>query len=249
MSIKLQNIRYVPLFEEHKAINERFNALPEQMKSDLATIFSLDENVIVCGSLGLYLVGISESLPNNIDIIVGDSSALKLVECELDVNYPQMVIDDVHAQPAQAQHEEHEEAQHQHQPVQPAETDVVIITVDPNGEISTIGEPRAEGESGYYDEDGTFHFENFKWMKGKPEGVKGSVSVFETCNKVKTMPIALGGITILVEEPGVMAEYKAKFAKLKGSKASKVKNEKPNNFDDKNQPHVDKNNTQEPPTE
>ncbi len=235
MTVKPQNIKYVPLFEEHKAINERFAALPEGIKRDLATVISLDEEAIVCGSLGMYLAGMQTEMPKGVDVIVRDASKMKLVECEQEnLDFPP------NAHGAQENPNLDYPPQPQAQEGQPAQGEVVVITVTPQGEVSSIAaDERPEGE---YDEEGNFHFEGFKWMNGKPEGAAGTVNVFESCNKIKTMPIALGNITVLVEDPGVMSEYRKKFAKVKG-KITKAKYEKSPGYDKtKKQGHVTKEN-------
>lgn len=247
MTIKPENIKYVPLFEEHVAINDRFSKLPDQIKQDMSTIISLDENAVICGSLGAYLVGDSDVMPKGVDVIVRDASKLRLVECgnqcfgmpddekaydetEMGVPQPAVPIDAVNAQEAQEE-----------QVAQAEPGTIVIISVGPEGEIEDMSHEKGgeEKPKGWYDDEGNFNFESFKWVNGKPEGVVGSACVFETCGKIKTMPLALGAITVLVEEPGVMAEYRMKFNKMK---SAKVKREKQQDFDSKKQPHVTKDN-------
>jgi len=231
MSIKPQNINYVPLFEEHIAINKRFEALPDQMKHDLATMISFDENAILCGSMGMYLTGMQNELPKGIDMVVRDAS--KIFECEMEDErrrgIPLSTSDENPNldYPPQAQ---------EGQP----HTDVVIITVTPDGAISSIkGEEKPQGE---YDNEGNFHFEGFKWFNGRPSGVSCVCNVFESHKNIKTMPLALGNITVLVEDPGVMSEYRNKFAKVKG-KITKAKYEKSPGYDkNAKQGHVGKDN-------
>jgi hypothetical protein len=227
MTVKPKNIKYVPLFEEHKAINERFAALPDQMKADLAKILSIDEDAILCGSMGMYLTGMQSEMPNGIDVIVSDAS--KILECGMgdNLDYP--------PQP-QAQ------AQGQAQTIDAQPGEIVVITVTPQGEVSSMEEPHEEAPQGEYDDQGNFHFEGFKWFNGRPAGVQCDCNIFECRKNIKSMPLALGNITVLVEDPGVMSEYRKKFAKVKG-KVTKAKYEKSPGYDKaKKQGHVTKEN-------
>lgn len=226
--LKPQRTQFVPLFEEHLLINKRFAELPENIREGLAAIIGLDENAVICGSLGMYLTGCSDEVPNGIDVIVQDASKLRLAECGEEGPFAEITA--VRGPQEETQQQEEEEKEKQ-------AGSVVIITITPEGEITDMGEPRDDAPEGYYDNDGNFNFEGFKWVAGRPEGVACSAKVFETCNKIKTMPIALGGITVLVEDPGVMSEYRNKFAKIKGMKQGKPKFDKPYNYNGK-QPHV-----------
>lgn len=254
--IQPQNTKYVPLFEEHKLLVQRINSLPENILADLGTILSLDENAIICGSLGMYLTGMSEEMPNGVDVIVSDATKMKLVEHGMvdDENRPFEIEDEddgcgcgnINAQeqagaPAvggmPVLHQEGPQHQEGAQIEVPAEGTVVIMHINPEGAIQDVNQPEDGKPKGHYDDDGNFHFEGFTWMNGKPEGSIGKVGIFECKAKIKTMPMALGNITVLVEDPGVMSEYRMKFAKLK-AKGKKSKQEKKSGYDTKKQPHV-----------
>ena len=252
MPIKPQYTKYVPLFEEHKAINERFAALPEQIRQDLSAVLALDEEAVICGQLGMYLLGNSKRIPECVDIIVKDASRLRPTEQGFENCYPDMeqpgaeaVMEPEVAQPqpvgdgsptddAGTQVTDGETAQGS-QEQKPAEGEIVIMTILPDGKIDSMEKPKDDVPEGWYDDQGAFHFEGFKWVRGRPEGVTGSVCVFEASGRIKTMPMALGNLTVLVEEPGVMSEYRKKFTK---GPNVKVKYEKLAGFDKKKQTNV-----------
>ena len=236
MDLKPQNNKYVPLFEEHIAINERFMCLPDSMKDDIAKLLSEHEDAVLAGQLGRYLSGQSETQPTVIDIVVPDAQEIETEER----GERGMEFSEEGDSCQMPDEEEMERMRLENEPVGEDEGEdgaVVVISVNPEGAIQEIT-PERERVSGEYDDEGNFKFESFKWVKGQPVGIENATCVFECRDRIKTMPIALGNITVLIEEPGVIANYKKIFANMKNSKSSKINSEKTMNFDGKNQPHV-----------
>lgn len=249
MELRPRNNKYIPLFEEHTAVNARFARLPQHVKEDLAAALSLYENIAICGPLADYLLGESEVVPEEVDLVVRKRHPLAdiLATDEDDtLDYPPNADDEEECGNCGmnlAIEDEHDEFE-----TQPVDEDdqaegmpehaagrVVIITLSPEGEIKDMSQPEDPAEG-------------YTLEQLAVDGVTGIVRVFETCDKIKVLPITLGSMTVLAETPGVTSEYRMKFAKLKG-KQSKPKYDKSLGYDkDKKQPHVKSDNgTQDAP--
>lgn len=234
MQLRPQAITHIPLFEEHVLTNERFSALPIQMQNDLSILYSLDESMILCGQIAEYLYEGTSEMPENIEVIVRDAAKLGLMDCDdvqAPVPAPETAQPDTQAQEGETEIEI------------PADATIVVIQVNPEGEIEEMNVPPAQ-VSGVYDNDGNFQFES-KWAKSGT--ILSSVCVFECRKSIKTLPMALGNITILVGEPGVMGEYRKTL--VKGKTGAKLKYDKTKNYDTAKQTHVLRGNeTQDVPT-
>jgi hypothetical protein len=228
---KSEFVNYIPLFEQHTAFNNRFAALPEGIKEGLAKVLDIDAAAVVTGELAQYMLGECDVNPggiDHIDIIVADADKFR-----------------PHAGMLPAEPEPGDDIPVAGAEMYPDET--VIMSLSPDGEIEEIARPEEKTQEEFELEMGPpdREFESLTWLCNSINGAACSVNVFEGCSKIKAMPMTLGNITVLVDEPGVIAEYVKKFATMKGGnkQGGNVKREKSAGYDKtKKQPHVEKEN-------
>lgn len=244
MEPRLHNKKYLPLFEEHSATNARFALLPQHVKENLATALSLYEYAAICGPLADYLLGESNVMPEEVDLVVRKRHPLAdiLATDEDDDDYSLDYPPNFDGECEECGEREHgrnlavvEEPVELETSADDDETGeyvpgvgtgrVVIITLSPQGEIKDMSQPEDPADG--------YTLEQLEVGE-----ITGTVHVFETCDKIKVMPITLGNMTVLAETPGVASEYRMKFAKLK-DKQLKPKYDKSLGYDkNKKQPHV-----------
>jgi hypothetical protein len=248
MELKPRNNKHIPLFEEHSATNARFALLPQHVKENLAAALSLYEHAAICGPIADYLLGESDVMPEEVDLVVRKrhplADVLSTDEDEYDsLDYPPNFDDEADECECGRNLAIGEEPS---EPETPGDETgeyapgvgtgrVVIITLSPQGEIKDMSQPEDPSEG-------------YTLEQLSVNEITGTVHVFETCDKIKVLPITLGNMTVLAETPGVTSEYRMKFAKLKG-KQLKPKYDKSLGYDKvKKQPHVKKDNgTQDTP--
>lgn len=243
MELKPRNNKHIPLFEEHSATNARFALLPQHVKENLAAALSLYEHAAICGPIADYLLGESDVMPEEVDLVVRKrhplADVLSTDEDEYDsLDYPPNFDDECGCESGAnvaSEEDADEYAERDYYEQAPGTGRVVIITLSPQGEIKDMSQPEDPSEG-------------YTLEQLSVNEITGTVHVFETCDKIKVLPITLGNMTVLAETPGVTSEYRMKFAKLKG-KQLKPKYDKSLGYDKvKKQPHVKKDNgTQDTP--
>lgn len=202
MQNKRKNDINVPLFESFTATTRRAATLPDEIMSSIIEVQRACPEAAVAGDVVSYLLGESDSVPTCIEIVVHAGDAEKLGNAGGYEEWPE-----------------------EQRPPAPEEA-VMMMNVTPQGEASAVGEPVDDDDYGY-DENGVFTLNKYRHVPGKPSMTSCDATVCEASVMPKTMPIAVGGMTLLAIEPGVYAQYKAAFAKMKGkckaAKAQKVK--------------------------
>lgn len=228
--------QYVPLFEQHTEYNRRFAALPQNVQEALAAVLAVDGHAVITGQLAQYLLGECDcgDTPDgigHIDIIVADAGKFapgaysEEGEPELETGIPVPMTAGEYPE------------------------DAIVMSLNPHGEVEEVGDAiSAEELEELRKKEGApeREFETLTWVSNRLGDAKVTVNLFESkqSSRIKTTPITLGNITVLTEEPGVIAEYVKKFATMKGgNKTGKPKYDKSPGYDSsKKQAHVEKEN-------